>query len=79
MRVFISYRRVEQEFAERLHDKLCAWGHDTWMDVYNIPKGSYWPDEIDKGLKWCDVVIGVMSPEAINSRNVKNEWVGLNH
>jgi hypothetical protein len=44
------------------------------MDQYDIPVGAYWPDEIDKGLSSSDIVVGVLSPEAVESRNVKNEW-----
>jgi hypothetical protein len=44
------------------------------MDQYDIPVGAYWPDEIDKGLSACTVVVGVISPDAVASRNVKNEW-----
>ncbi len=73
-RVFISYRRTEQAFAEKLRDQLRAWGFDTWMDIDQIAKGSYWPDEIDRGLNACEFIVGVMSPKAIESRNVKNEW-----
>jgi pimeloyl-ACP methyl ester carboxylesterase len=44
------------------------------MDEFDIPPGAYWPDEIDKGLHACDTVVGLMSPDSIGSRNVKNEW-----
>jgi pimeloyl-ACP methyl ester carboxylesterase len=44
------------------------------MDQYDIPAGAYWPDEIDKGLNGADFVVGLLSPEAVESRNVKNEW-----
>src|SRR5262249_20204132 len=29
---------------------------------------------IDEGLKASDIVIGLMTPESVASRNVKNEW-----
>ncbi|HLU09948.1 MAG TPA: toll/interleukin-1 receptor domain-containing protein, partial [Oceanobacillus sp.] len=74
LQIFISYKRENQSFAEELREQLIAWGYRTWMDIYDIPKGAYWPDEIDAGLQASDVVIGVMSPQAIQSRNVKNEW-----
>ena len=44
------------------------------MDEYDIPVGTYWPDEIDKGLRSSSIVVGILSPEATASRNVKNEW-----
>lgn len=72
--VFISYQRSDEAFARQVREHLAAHGVKTWMDQYNIPVGAYWPDEIDKGLAGSDIVVGVLSPEAIESRNVKNEW-----
>ncbi len=72
--VFISYKREDQAFAETLRERLIAWGYTAWMDKYNIPAGAYWPDEIDRALNASQVVIGVLSPRAVASRNVKNEW-----
>jgi HEAT repeat protein len=74
MRIFISYQRENQPFAESLRKRLHDWKLDTWMDVHDIPDGSHWPDEIDRGLRASDVVVGIMSPLAMESRNVKNEW-----
>ena len=61
-------------FARRIREHLVAAGVKTWMDQYDIPVGAYWPDEIDRGLSTSDIVVGVLSPEAVASRNVKNEW-----
>ena len=72
--VFISYHRSDAEIARRIRDDLTLRGAATWMDEFDIPPGAYWPDEIDKALASCTAVVGVLSPEAIASRNVKNEW-----
>ena len=74
MLVFVSYSRLDRDFALRLVECLRAWGHETWLDIQNIPKGSPWPDEIDKGLAAADVVVGVLSDNSMLSGNVKNEW-----
>ncbi|HUG14944.1 MAG TPA: AAA family ATPase [Thermomicrobiales bacterium] len=73
-RVFISYERANAPVARDVREHLVAHGVATWMDQFDIPVGAYWPDEIDKGLAGCDVVIGVLTPAAVASRNVKNEW-----
>ena len=39
MRIFISYKSEEREFAITLRDKLQEWGHETWLDVDDIPAG----------------------------------------
>lgn len=74
MLCFISYKREDQPYAERVRDTLRSWGYSTWMDIENIPQGAYWPDEIDRGLRQSDLVVGLLSPQAIASRNVRNEW-----
>jgi tetratricopeptide (TPR) repeat protein len=73
-RVFVSYQRSDEPFARRVREHLVAAGVQTWMDAFDIPVGAYWPDEIDKGLAAADIVVGVLSPDAVKSRNVKNEW-----
>ena len=72
--VFISYQRTDGDFAREIREHLVAHGVQTWMDQFDIPVGAYWPDEIDKGLSASEIVIGVLSPDAVESRNVKNEW-----
>jgi hypothetical protein len=80
-RVFISYKREDVEFAKKLREFILTQGFDTWMDIFNIPKGVDpdhniigWDDAIDKGLRNSDVVLGVMTPESVASPNVLNEW-----
>ena len=73
-RVFISYQRADAEFARAARAQLMAHGITPWMDEYDIPVGAYWPDAIDEALAASDVVIGLLSPDAVASRNVKNEW-----
>ena len=73
-RVFISYQRADEPFARQVREYLAARSVLTWMDQYDIPVGAYWPDEIDKGLSNADIVVGVLSPDSVASRNVKNEW-----
>src|SRR5579859_6517360 len=74
MQVFISYSRIDVEFAHRLRAWIHTLGYKTWFDQDNIAEGVYWPDAIDSGLKSSDVVIGIMTPASLASRNVKNEW-----
>lgn len=70
--VFISYKSEYRDFAERLRDHLRAWGFGTWLDVDNIQDG-YWRDAIDSGLRQSEIVVGVLTPEALESREVKLE------
>lgn len=72
--VFISYTRKDVDFAIRVRDRLQAAGHRTWMDIYDIPAGAVWPEEIDKALDQASAIIGIMSPTSVQSQNVRNEW-----
>jgi pimeloyl-ACP methyl ester carboxylesterase len=72
--VFISYHRDDRELAERIRAGLVAQRVRTWMDLYDVRPGAYWPDEVDRGLGEASLVLGILSPDAVASRNVKNEW-----
>jgi hypothetical protein len=75
--LFISYTRrrdADSQFANNLRKWLMEQGHAPWMDVYNIPAGANWDDEIDKALYAGDAVLGVVSSASVESDNVKNEW-----
>ena len=72
--IFISYHRSDADIARRIRSDLTGRGASIWMDEFDVPPGAYWPDEIDKALDACETVVGLLSPDAIASRNVKNEW-----
>ncbi len=72
--VFISYQRSDAASAQHVRAYLAQHGITTWMDQFDIPLGAYWPDAIDEGLTSSDIVVGILSPDAVASRNVKNEW-----
>lgn len=76
-KIFISYTRrrdADSRFANDLRSWLTQQGHAPWMDVYNIPAGANWDDEIDKALYAGDAVLGIVSSASVESDNVKNEW-----
>ena len=39
-KIFLSYARDEQPFAEKLRETLTAWGDEAWMDVHEIRPGT---------------------------------------
>jgi TIR domain len=73
MTTFISYSRANSDFAVRIAKDLKAAGHDIWLDQLNIPTGSRWDDEIEKALHSCSTFLLILSPDAIQSQNVKDE------
>jgi formylglycine-generating enzyme required for sulfatase activity len=73
-RVFISYSRKDEAFARRLATDLDRLGADVWIDVDDIPPGMKWSTAIQQGLDTCEVMIVIISPESMASRNVEDEW-----
>ncbi|HRF98616.1 MAG TPA: toll/interleukin-1 receptor domain-containing protein, partial [Aggregatilineales bacterium] len=71
---FISYKTEYRPFAQQVRDFLRGLGYQTWLDADNIRKGEYFRDEIQKGLEASQTVIGIVTPEAIQSREVLTEW-----
>ena len=70
MQVFISYKSEYRDFAREVKSRLDAWGYPSWLDVDEIPEGSYFRFEIDQALKTADVAIGILTQEALDSREV---------
>ena len=72
--IFISYKSEQRSFAFMVRDKIIEWGYEPWLDVDRLQPGTYWADDIDHALKTCRACLGIMTPQAISSRSVTNEW-----
>lgn len=73
-RIFVSYSRQDQAFARRLAASLSDMGADVWIDVEDIPVGMKWSSAIQQGLDTGQLLIVVISPDSMASRNVEDEW-----
>lgn len=73
-RLFISYSRKDEAFARRIARLLSEWGADVWIDVEDIPAGVNWSNAIDEGLRLCDLMLLIITPESMASENVADEW-----
>lgn len=71
---FISYKSEYREFAFKVRDTLRDWRYGTWIDQDDITIGKYFRTEIQKGLESSQVVIGVVTQKALESREVLTEW-----
>ena len=74
-KIFISYSRHNEAFAR----KLAIWLNDTlgvgvWIDVDDIPVGIKWSAAIQDGLDNCEVMVVIITPSAMKSVNVEDEW-----
>jgi formylglycine-generating enzyme required for sulfatase activity len=74
MRIFISYSRTDEYFARRLAGSLREMGADVWIDVEDIPAGMKWSTAIQEGLDTTHALIVVITPSAMESDNVADEW-----
>lgn len=72
--IFISYARKYELFARKLATSLSGVGVRVWLDVENIPAGMNWSSAIQQGLDFADLMILILTPEAMDSENVAHEW-----
>lgn len=73
-RVFISYSSKDQKIADQVFLQLNQSGHPVWLNTQSIPKGEHWYDEMVKGLRETDLLILIVSENAVASKWVTEEW-----
>jgi len=73
LQTFISYSRINQQFAIKLACELKSAGFSIWMDQFDIPTGARWDDEIEKALRECEIFLLIITPASISSENAKDE------
>lgn len=71
---FISYSRSDAAFARRLADDLKRLDISYWLDVDRIQAGEDWDDAVWRGLQRCDLMLLMLSPASMASKEVSNEW-----
>ncbi len=71
--IFVSYSRHDQEFVIRLAEDLNAHVAGVWFDQSTIQAGQNWHDEILEGIRECKAFVLVLSPDAVESRYVREE------
>jgi hypothetical protein len=67
LEVFISYSRVDSDFARKINDALQLQGKTTWFDQESIASGSNFQQEIYRGIEQCDNFLFIISPSSVNS------------
>src|SRR5262249_25543980 len=73
MKVFLSYAQPDQDFARKMVDGLCKSGHEIWFDEFELTPGTAWGREIDAALKASRAMIVLVSPAAMESKEVRRE------
>ena len=72
-KTFISYSRVNKEFAAKLAEELKSEGFDIWFDQLDIPPGARWDTEIEKALEESEIFMVIITPASAKSNNVLDE------
>jgi Sulfatase-modifying factor enzyme 1/TIR domain/FHA domain len=73
--IFVSYKRNDEEFARKIYKSLTEKvDAKVWLDVVSIRAGADWSDAIHEGLIQSDLLLLIITPEAMASQNVADEW-----
>ena len=70
--LFCSYAHEDMSKVFKIIDKINQIGYRIWYDE-GISPGIEWPEAIGNSLLKCDQYLVFMTPNAITSRNVRNE------
>jgi hypothetical protein len=70
---FVSYSRVDSEFAMQLAEHLKAAGANVWLDQLDIEPGTPWDSAIEEALLKSTHMLVVLSTVSVTSDNVRDE------
>jgi TIR domain len=73
LQYFISYSRKNQNFVFKLAHHLEEEGISLWLDQKDVPAGALWDDVTQNALRNANGLLAIISPDSINSQNVKDE------
>jgi hypothetical protein len=73
--IFISYEQTDEAFAVQLTEDLRASRATVWLDIHNAERGRYWSRSIERALSESNMMIVLLSPEALESAHVTVEWM----
>ena len=70
---FICYARRDSDFVLDLAARLREREREVWLDQWNIGAGDDWDKAIDAALRGCATFLIVLSPDAVQSDEVRGE------
>ncbi|MBZ0274885.1 MAG: SUMF1/EgtB/PvdO family nonheme iron enzyme [Anaerolineae bacterium] len=73
-KIFLAYARDDEAFAEKLAQSLSNMEATVWIDKHDIHPGVKWSDAIQEGLEQCELMLVIVTPESMKSKNVEDEW-----
>ena len=72
--VFISYQHLSDNEASEIYKHLTNAGLRVWQDVNDIRHSNRWSVAINEALRNARRLILLLTPEAMSSEEVFNEW-----
>jgi hypothetical protein len=73
--VFISHSSKDDQAVDDFRVELEMAGIMSWIDHVHLPPGYDWDIGIEKALTRAKIMIVILTPEAIASKNVRAEWM----
>jgi TIR domain len=67
LKVFISYSRKDEDFAQELLGALEIMGFEPYLDKHDIAAGEDWEVRLGRLIEAADTVVFVISPDAVAS------------
>lgn len=67
LRVFISYSRKDEDFAQELLAGLVLAGFEPYLDKHGIAAGEDWEARLGRLIEAADTVVFVISPDSVAS------------
>jgi hypothetical protein len=77
--VFISYRSTDHAEAERLAVDLRLYGHDVWLDTWELQIGDSVVQRMNDGLADAAYLVLCYSPNSSASPWQEREWMSALH
>ena len=71
--VFISYSSNDQDRVVKIAEKLRSAGVSIWLDESGIGAATLWSKEIAGAIKGCKVLVLMVTPNSVQSKNVVKE------
>lgn len=68
LRIFISYSRKDEDFAQELLVGLQIAGFDPYLDKRDIAAGEDWEARLGRLIESSDTMVLVISPDSVASR-----------
>jgi len=72
--IFISYSHADSAFVDQLEADLRQQGFETWVDRQRLAGGQRWRRELQEAVEHAQVLLIVLSPDAIASQSVQIEF-----